>query len=721
MSKFEHDLFDNKHFMSGGFKSIFRIISLFILGLLGVVLLGSGLWFAFQGGPIAGVLMVVSAGGMLAGCAWWLLFLAPPQAELPHVTTVASTPIHGLSAPAPEPIQTVIRHQRSVEQTTEQLATPEELRAALRGIGLMRIAGSSWQEAACDERWANFCVYLHCERDKLDSSPDDVDGLYLTREDAEAAAAASPQAANSRVWKVFVATVRLSSVIEDRKTMHHLVSAIKRELLTLPDCPGTPVSLKGWSRDDKKAWLDASGQNIVLFEDENALDGPMYKKSEQTGEFRTDDGAGLFDYTGAVIVPPHYEEVEYFYGDLAAAKLNGRWGFIDRNAQWQIEAQYLELGRMSFYRGEGDSAYVRTEQGWGVIDRQGREIVKPAWDTLESGPDKSFRVTRDGKCGYINAAGVCVAGFQAEPYWLAENNALPADALVLHHPDKWTDLFALADRDGRRLTEFEFVRLSRPSEGFVVAEVKLEDESTPCGFLDFTGTWVIPPRFKNAYPFSDGFAQVQTDDRQWGYINRQGEVVIACQFEDAYPFREGLAAVQTGKYSERHYGFIDVGGSWVIQPKFDEVGNVFNQGLAAVRLDGLWGYIGRDGNWAIAPAYSRVWPFSEAGHACVCARVRNDDWFGMIDRAGHWLLPPSYNGIRDARQVECGNTGLQWIAAALDTNSRWGGVVLSTSEANRKIVVPFECYSSDEVFRVLEHRRPLIGVSCEPVLTGVHK
>lgn len=66
MSKFEHDLFDNKHFMSQ-FKSIFRIISLFILGLLGVVLLGSGLWFAFQGGPIAGVLMVVSAGGMLAG------------------------------------------------------------------------------------------------------------------------------------------------------------------------------------------------------------------------------------------------------------------------------------------------------------------------------------------------------------------------------------------------------------------------------------------------------------------------------------------------------------------------------------------------------------------------------------------------------------------------------------------------------------------------------
>lgn len=669
------------------------------LGLLGVALLVAGIWFAFQSGPVSGVLMVVSAGGMLAGCAWWLLFLAPPQVEPRHVATVAPSTASNPSAPAPEPIQIVTRHQRSTEH--EQLATPEELRSALCGIGLMRIAGSSWLEAVSDERWANFCVYLHCERDKLDSSPDDVDGLYLTREEAEAAVAASPQLANYYTWKVFVATVRFESVIEDRKALPRLVSAIKRELLALPDCPGTLVELKSW-QVGRKAWLDVSGKNIVLFEDENALGGPMYEMREQTGGFRIASGAGLFDYTGAVIVPPHYEEVDYFYGDLAAAKLNGRWGFIDRSAHWKIEPQYLELGALSFYRGDGDSAYVRTEQGWGVIDRQGREVVTPAWDSLESGPDKSFRVTRDGQCGYINAGGVCVAGFQVEPYWLHESNSLPADSLILRHPDSWVDLFALADRDGRRLTGFDFIRLSRPSEGLIVAEVKQEDGSTRSGFIDFTGAWVIPPRFDMAFPFSEGLAEVRAADHQWGYINHQGEVVIACQFEDAYPFHEGLAAVQTGKYPDRHYGFIDTGGSWVIQPQFDEVGNVFSQGLAAVKLDGLWGYIGRDGNWAIAPAFCRVWPFSEVGHACVSAPVGNDEWFGMIDRTGQWLMPPRYNGIRDARHLECGSAGLQWIAAALDASDRWGGVMLSTCDTDRKIVVPFECYSSDEVYRVLE-------------------
>lgn len=681
-------------------KRIFRKIILSLLGLLGMVLLFSGVWFSFQGGPMAGLLIVLGAGGLLTGSACWLLFFAPPQSETLRVAKVASTPTAKPLASAHEPVQIVTRYQRATD--SEPLATPEELRAALCGIGLKRIAGACWQEAVIDERWANLCVYLHCERDKLDSCPDDIDGLYLTSEEAEAAVAASPQLANYYTWKVFVATVRLRSVIEDRKAMPHLVSAIKRELLTLPDCPGTPVALKGWSRDDKKAWLDASGQNIVLFEDENALNGPMYTKSEQTGGFRTDTGAGLFDYTGTVIVPPIFEEVEYFFGDLSAAKLNGRWGFIDRNTQWKIEPEFLELESQPFYGRDEDLAHVRTEQGWGVIDRQGREIIKPAWDSLESGPDNCFRVMREGLCGYINASGECVAGFQAEPYWLDESNSLPADAVVLHHPDRWVDLFALADCDGRRLTGFDFVWLSRPSEGLVVAEIKQADGNTPCGFLDLTGAWVIPPRFDMAYPFSEGLAQVRADHRQWGYINRQGEVVISCQFEDAYPFQEGLAAVQTGKYPNRHYGFIDTGGNWVIQPQFNDVGNVFSQGLAAVKLGDLWGYIGRNGNWTIAPAFSRAWPFSEAGHACVSAPVGNDDRFGMIDRMGQWLLPPNYNGIRDARQIECGSVGLQWLAAALDNNHRWGGVILSSCESDRKIVVPFECYSSNEVFRVLE-------------------
>lgn len=274
------------------------------------------------------------------------------------------------AAPAPPP------HTGASDAVTPQ-ATPDELRAALLGIGVRRIMGATWQEAAEDERWAELKFFLHCERDKLDGgSSDDVDGLYLSEEEAEAAASESPQANDSRVWKVYVATAKPRYLITDRKAMHHFVRAIKKELFALPqgECPGTPVELLGY-REEMKAWLDSAGQNIVLFEDENVLNGDTYNKTAQTGGFRTDSGAGLFDYQGAILLPARFEDIKSFYSGLAAAKLNGLWGFVDRNGHWQIEPGFLELGVLPFYSGDDAYARVRTDNGWGLIDRHGKLIV----------------------------------------------------------------------------------------------------------------------------------------------------------------------------------------------------------------------------------------------------------------------------------------------------------------------------------------------------------
>jgi len=636
----------------------------------------------------------------IKGSAEWSDTDGPGLPGTLHVAAAAPSTALSPLAPESSPIDT----QQQQADAPEPLAMQEELRAALRGIGLMRIEGASWQEAASEERWANLRVYLHFERDKLDSCPDDVDGLYLTLEEAEAAVAASPRGEDSRVWKVFATAVKIAYVIDDRRALPHLVSAIKRELLTLPACPGTCVKLEGSYKDDKIAWLDASGQNIVLFEDEDALkdESVFGKKHKQTGAFKTDVGMGLFDDTGTVIVLPIFEEVGCFYGDLAAARLHGQWGFIDRNSQWKIEPQYIELGSCSFYI--DDWAYVRTKEGWGVIDRLGREILKPAWDSVEPGPDKSFRVMLDGRCGYVKAAGVCVAGFQVEPYWLDFFlNTLPAEALILRHPYSWVHLYALADGNGRRLTEFDFDWLLPPREGLLAAKLKQEDGiATHIGFIDSTGAWVISPRFETAYYFSEGMAKIANVDHQWGYCNRQGDIVIDYQFTDAESFSEGLAGVRVGEYPDRHYGFIDANGKWVIQPQFDNVGK-FSQGLAKAELNGLWGYIGRDGSWAIAPAFSWAGSFSESGYACVSISTGSNERFGIIDRAGQWLVQPSYEGIVDARQVDCGTAGLQWVAAVRDANDCWGGVMLSLDEAERKIIVPFECGSSGAVYRTLEH------------------
>lgn len=102
--------------------------------------------------------------------------------------------------------------------------------------------------------------------------------------------------------------------------------------------------------------------------------------------------------------------------------------------------------------------------------------------------------------------------------------------------------------------------------------------------------------------------------------------------------KRGLVAFQMGKYPDRKYGFIDAIRNWVIRPQFNGT-SAFIQGLAAVKLLGLWGYVGSDGEWAIEPAFSRLWQFSDAGHAYVRVPVGSDEKLGMFDIASQWLLP----------------------------------------------------------------------------------
>jgi hypothetical protein len=72
-------------------------------------------------------------------------------------------------------------------------------------------------------------------------------------------------------------------------------------------------------------------------------------------------------------------------------------------------------------------------------------------------------------------------------------------------------------------------------------------------------------------------------------------------------FRDGLAAVRIGDDNAGKWGFIDTQGRIAVNPQFESVFSVsdkttrigsrlegeFNQGLAAVKAAGKWGYIAR--------------------------------------------------------------------------------------------------------------------------------
>jgi hypothetical protein len=65
----------------------------------------------------------------------------------------------------------------------------------------------------------------------------------------------------------------------------------------------------------------------------------------------------------------------------------------------------------------------------------------------------------------------------------------------------------------------------------------------------------------------------------------------------------------------------------------------FSDGLAAVKLNGKWGYIDKDGKTVISPQFDQAVPFQN-GLAQVVVRS-SPPKFGYIDRTGKYIWEPT--------------------------------------------------------------------------------
>ncbi|MBI5108320.1 MAG: WG repeat-containing protein [Rhodocyclales bacterium] len=90
-----------------------------------------------------------------------------------------------------------------------------------------------------------------------------------------------------------------------------------------------------------------------------------------------------------------------------------------------------------------------------------------------------------------------------------------------------------------------------------------------------------------------------------GYVEKDSGVDrIPQRFEVAKTFSEGLAAVRI----EGRYGFIDTTGKVVIDPRFQNAG-FFTGGYAEIRLNNASGIIDRAGELVVSPQFARIIPF----------------------------------------------------------------------------------------------------------------
>jgi hypothetical protein len=248
---------------------------------------------------------------------------------------------------------------------------------------------------------------------------------------------------------------------------------------------------------------------------------------------------------------------------------------------------------------------IERDDLYGFSDKSGKLVIPPMYGAVKPFSDDLAPVYQNGGWGFIDPRGKMKI----------ETNFLHADIFsdglaAVHLKAGW----GYIDKDGKLVIEPRFSQARRFSEG--IAPIKSDQRWS---FIDKTG---LPVRalsgFEDAMNFSAGLAAVRVGNK-WRFITHEGKKNFDLEFAKVSDFNEGLAAVQEEENGK--FGFIDSFGNYAIRPVFDDA-RPFSEGLAAVRVNGRWGYVDKKGELRIPNNYPFLADEFSGGLAAVSDPVR---------------------------------------------------------------------------------------------------
>lgn len=282
-------------------------------------------------------------------------------------------------------------------------------------------------------------------------------------------------------------------------------------------------------------------------------------------------------------------------------------------------------------------AFIEIQKEMAVIDTSGNILYR--LDYEEGGPfsEGYAPVQIEGSWGYIDRAGLEV--ITPIYHWTApfsEGQAVVAqereDRIKYYYINK-------AGKAGK----FRFDLADDFSEGLAAFMVVGQNGSEKFGYLNSKGTIAILPTYEQAESFNCGLAAVKRNGK-WGFINNKGQIIIPLIYDAVGNFSEDKAAVamsggkdSSGKSMPLLWNFQTLGNPKPVEFLYEQA-QPYSEQMAAVKLNGKWGFINARGQISIAAQYDAVLPFKDG-----LAAVQKKGQWGFIDRNGRLAIPLIYD------------------------------------------------------------------------------
>ena len=148
--------------------------------------------------------------------------------------------------------------------------------------------------------------------------------------------------------------------------------------------------------------------------------------------------------------------------------------------------------------------------------------------------------------------------------------------------------------------------------------------------------------YEDALNFASGASFVKVDGL-WYLMDSSGKILEDLNFEEIV-FDEERQATNQSRFFAKEQGFYylyDTAGKRLSETGFEDAKPFYTDGFAAVKTEGLWGFVGLDGTIVIEPQYEDANSFGNK-----VAAVSVEGKWGFINLQNRMVIEPEFEDAK---------------------------------------------------------------------------
>lgn len=272
----------------------------------------------------------------------------------------------------------------------------------------------------------------------------------------------------------------------------------------------------------------------------------------------------------------------------------------------------------------------------GYADRDMNIVIKPQYDACGDMIDGIASVMRNGKYGFINAAGKEIVS----PVYTYSSSINKGHAIV-----GIENRYAVINSKGNPVIPFIDYQISSYSDGIAVIS-----KDYIYGLMGAGEKIILPVKYSRLDPVGKSLFIAAEPGREGSFFagkcflyNSKGALVLKDGYDNIYPAANGFIKIQSGE----KWGYIYQDGRIIVPPVYDDIKNIKRDGTSCFKKDGKWGIINGKGIVIVKPAYDDVSggdgtidEMMQAGSESFIVLINGS--YGIISMNGETIAPPKY-------------------------------------------------------------------------------